>query len=161
MDKSSLTSSSLSTIVAIIVSFLIASAMNVYPFNTATASLRPMVLVMVLVFWLIFQPRYVGVMVAFVIGLSADLLLDTRLGQQAFAAVVVALTIKLSSIYLKQLSLLSAWLLACFSLLIFQVVLWLLQWIGQGIFASSSMISMLVSMVTWPLLYLALQRFVR
>ena len=49
MDKSSLTSSSLSTIVAIIVSFLIASAMNVYPFNTATASLRPMVLVMVLV----------------------------------------------------------------------------------------------------------------
>ena len=161
MDKSSLTSSSLSTIVAIIVSFLIASAMNVYPFNTATASLRPMVLVMVLVFWLIFQPRYVGVMVAFVIGLSADLLLDTRLGQQAFAAVVVALTIKLSSIYLKQLSLLSAWLLACFSLLIFQVVLWLLQWLGQGIFASSSMISMLVSMVTWPLLYLALQRFVR
>ncbi|WP_227429922.1 rod shape-determining protein MreD [Psychrobacter sp. I-STPA6b] len=161
MGKSSLAPSSVSTILAIVVSFIIASAINVYPFSTSTVSMRPMALIMVLIFWLIFQPRYVGVFVAFIIGLSADLLLDTRLGQQAFSAVIVALVIKLSSIYLRQLSLTMAWLLACFGLFIFQLVLWLLQYIGQNIFASSSAVSMLVSMITWPVVYLSLQRFIR
>lgn len=159
MDESSLTSSPATTVTVIVVSFLVASAVNIYPFNISTASMRPMALIMVLVFWLMFQPRYVGVFVAFLIGLAADLLLDTRLGQQAFAAVMVALVIKLSSIYLKQLTPIMAWLLASSSLLVFQLSLWILQYIGQNIFVSGSAISMLVSMVTWPLVYLILQRF--
>ena len=161
MDESSLTSSPVSTVAVIIVSFMIASAMNIYPFNLSTASMRPMMLVMVLIFWLMFQPRYVGVFAAFFIGLIADLLLDTRLGQQAFAAVMVALVIKLSSIYLKQLTPIMAWLLASVSLLVFQLSLCILQYIGQNIFVSVSIISMLVSMVSWPLVYLVLQRFIR
>ncbi len=104
-----------------------------------------------------FQPRYVGVFVAFLIGLSADLLLDTRLGQQAFAAVMVAFVIKLSSIYLKQLTPITAWILASLSLFVFQLSLWILQYIGQNIFVSNSAIAMLVSIATWPLVYLVLQ----
>ncbi|WP_230659236.1 rod shape-determining protein MreD [Psychrobacter sp. I-STPA10] len=157
MDKSSLTSSSASTVVVIMASFMIASAINVYPFNISTASMRPMALIMVLIFWLMFQPRYVGVFVAFLIGLSADLLLDTRLGQQAFAAVMVAFVIKLSSIYLKQLTPITAWILASLSLFVFQLSLWILQYIGQNIFVSNSAIAMLVSIATWPLVYLVLQ----
>ena len=88
-------------LLAVILSFVIASSLNVYPLSPTMATLRPMVMIMVLIFWLLFQPRYIGVFSAFTIGLIADLLLDTRLGQQAFAAVVVALVIKISSIYIR------------------------------------------------------------
>jgi len=89
-------------LIAIILSFVVASSLNVYPLSPNMATLRPMALIMVLIFWLLFQPRYVGIFTAFTIGLIADLLMDTRLGQQAFAAVVVALIIKITSIYIRE-----------------------------------------------------------
>ena len=73
----------------IVLSFIVASSLSVYPLSPSMATLRPMVMMMVLIFWLLFQPRYVGVFAAFTIGIIADLLMDTHLGQQAFAAVVV------------------------------------------------------------------------
>ena len=42
----------------IILSFIIASSLSVYPLSPSMAALRPMVMVMVLIFWLLFQPRY-------------------------------------------------------------------------------------------------------
>ncbi|MEC9444567.1 MAG: rod shape-determining protein MreD, partial [Pseudomonadota bacterium] len=97
-------------IVVIVLSFIIASSLNVYPLSPSMATLRPMIMIMVLIYWLLFQPRYVGIFTAFTIGLIADLLMDTHLGQQAFAAVVVALVIKITSIYVRQLNTISAWL---------------------------------------------------
>ncbi|MER1974350.1 MAG: rod shape-determining protein MreD, partial [Psychrobacter alimentarius] len=63
-------------IAAIILSFVAASSLNVYPLNPSMATLRPMVMIMVLIFWLLFQPRYVGIFTAFTIGIIADLLMD-------------------------------------------------------------------------------------
>lgn len=146
-------------VLAIVLSFILASSLNVYPLSQGTAILRPMVMIMVLIFWLIFQPRHTGLFTAFVIGLIADLLLDTRLGQQAFAAVVMALVIKIASIYIKQLYTLGAWFLACVCLLVFQSVLWILQLITQNTFVPQGGISMLMSMACWPLILLALRRY--
>lgn len=125
------------------------------------ATLRPMVMVMVLIFWLLFQPRYVGIFTAFTIGLVADLLMDTHLGQQAFAAVMVALVIKISSIYVRQLNTVNAWLIASLSLLLFQLSLWMLQMFIQDIFVAQSALSLLMSIVSWPLVLLALRKFAR
>ncbi len=146
-------------LIVIVLSFVIASSLNVYPLSPHMATLRPMVMIMVLIFWLLFQPRYVGVFTAFAIGLIADLLLDTRLGQQAFAAVVVALMIKVSSIYLKQLTTVNAWLLASLGLIVFQLNLWLLQFITQNTFVLQSGLSLLMSLLSWPLILLSLRRF--
>lgn len=148
-------------IVTIILSFVVASSLNVYPLSPSMATLRPMVMVMVLIFWLLFQPRYVGVFTAFTVGFIADLLMDTHLGQQAFAAVVVALFIKISSIYVKQLNTLSAWLIASVGLIVFQLILWILQMFIQNVFIAQSALSLLMSIISWPLVLLALQRFIR
>ncbi len=148
-------------IATIILSFVVASSLNVYPLNPTMATLRPMVLIMVLIFWLLFQPRYVGIFAAFTIGLIADLLMDTHLGQQAFAAVVVALIIKISSIYIRQLSAFSAWLVASLGLIVFQLTLWILQLAIQNVFVAQSALSLLTSIVSWPLVILALRKFVR
>lgn len=147
-------------IAAIILSFIAASSLNIYPLSPSMASLRPMVLIMVLIFWLLFQPRYVGIFTAFTIGLIADLLMDTHLGQQAFAAVVVALFIKITSIYVRQLNTLNAWLIASLGLIIFQLSLWVLQLAIQNIFVAQFAISLIMSIISWPLVLLVLRKFV-
>ncbi|MGO2341041.1 MAG: rod shape-determining protein MreD [Psychrobacter sp.] len=148
-------------IVTIILSFVVASSLNIYPLSPSMATLRPMVMVMVLVFWLLFQPRYVGIFTAFTIGFIADLLMDTHLGQQAFAAVVVALVIKLTSIYVKQLNTVSAWVIASLGLTVFQLALWVLQMFVQNIFVAQSAFSLMMSILSWPLVLLILRKFTR
>ncbi|MBE0440546.1 MAG: rod shape-determining protein MreD [Psychrobacter sp.] len=148
-------------IVTIILSFVVASSLNIYPLSPSMATLRPMVMVMVLVFWLLFQPRYVGIFTAFTIGFIADLLMDTHLGQQAFAAVVVAFVIKLTSIYVKQLNTVSAWVIASLGLIVFQITLWVLQMFVQNIFVAQSAFSLMISILSWPLVLLVLRKFTR
>jgi len=148
-------------IVVIALSFIVASSLNVYPLSPSMATLRPMVMIMVLIYWLLFQPRYVGIFTAFTIGLIADLLMDTHLGQQAFAAVVVALVIKIVSIYVRQLNTISAWLIASLGLFVFQLNLWILQLFVQNIFVAKSALSLIMSIISWPLVLLALRKFAR
>ena len=145
----------------IVLSFIIASSLSVYPLSPSMATLRPMVMIMVLIFWLLFQPRYVGIFSAFTVGLIADLLMDTHLGQQAFSAVLVALMLKVTSIYVRQLNTLSAWLLASLALTVFQLSLWVLQMFVQNIFVAQSVYSLLMSILSWPLVLLVLRKFVR
>ena len=145
----------------IVLSFIIASSLIVYPLSPSMATLRPMVMVMVLIFWLLFQPRYVGIFSAFTIGLIADLLMDTHLGQQAFSAVIVALVIKVTSIYIRQLNTISAWIVASLGLFVFQASLWMLQMFVQDVFVAQSTFSLLMSIISWPLVLLTLRKFVR
>ena len=148
-------------IVVIVLSFIIASSLNVYPLSPSMATLRPVIMIMVLIYWLLFQPRYVGIFTAFTIGLIADLLMDTHLGQQAFAAVVVALVIKITSIYVRQLNPISAWLIASLGLIVFQLNLWMLQMFIQNTFIAKSALSLMMSIISWPLVLLALRKFAR
>ncbi len=145
----------------IVLSFIIASSLSVYPLNPSMATLRPMIMIMVLIFWLLFQPRYVGIFSAFAIGLIADLLMDTHLGQQAFSAVAVALMIKVTSIYIRQLNTISAWIIASLGLFVFQASLWMLQMFVQDVFVAQSTFSLLMSIISWPLVLLTLRKFVR
>lgn len=148
-------------IITIILSFVVASSLNVYPLSPSMATLRPMVMIMVLIFWLLFQPRYVGIFTAFTIGIIADLLMDTHLGEQAFAAVVVALFIKITSVYIRQMNTASAWLVASFGLIIYQLNLWMLQMFVQNVFVAQATLSLLMSILSWPLVLFALRKFAR
>ncbi|AAZ18348.1 rod shape-determining protein MreD [Psychrobacter arcticus 273-4] len=145
----------------IVLSFIIASSLSVYPLSPSMATLRPMIMIMILIYWLLFQPRYVGIFSAFTIGLIADLLMDTHLGQQAFSAVVVALMIKVTSIYIRQLNTVSAWIIASLGLFVFQASLWMLQMFVQNVFVAQSTFSLLMSIISWPLVLLTLRKFVR
>ena len=148
-------------LLAIILSFVVASTPNVYPLSPTMATLRPMIMIMVLIFWLLFQPRYVGIFTAFVVGIAADLLMDTHLGQQAFAAVVMVLVLRIASIQVKQLNTLSAWFLATIGLVVFQLSLWILQLLTQSFFVAQSGLSLLMSILSWPLILLLLRGFTR
>ena len=143
----------------IFLSFITASALSVYPLSSSVAALRPMLMVMVLIFWLIFQARHVGLKTAFAIGIIIDLLMDSRLGLHAFATILVVLVIDLMRKQLKSLTLTTAWLIAGVGLITYQLCLWLLQPMMQHSAASPSALPLLTSMVSWPLILLLLRRF--
>ncbi len=148
-------------LIAIVLSLVVASSPNVYPLSPTMATLRPMFMIMVLVFWLLFQPRYVGLFTAFMVGIAADLLMDTHLGQQAFAAVAMVLALRICSIQIKHLTTLNAWFLASIGLIVFQLSLWMLQLINQSLFVAQSGLSLLMSIISWPLILLVLRGFAR
>lgn len=159
MMKNSL--SPFQSLMVVVASFIVASVINIYPMGLDASVLRPMALIMVLIFWLIYKPNYVGVITAFAIGISSDLLLDTRLGQQAFAAVIMAFSIRFMGQYIKQLNLYIAWTIATIALIIFQLTLWAVQYLTQNIFFTSALFSLMISIVTWPLVFLPLISFVQ
>lgn len=144
-----------------LLSFVVASILSVYPLAANIAVFRPMWLVIALIFWLIFQPRLVGVWLAFLIGLIADFLTDSRIGQQALCAVLVAFFVKFISGYLKKLSTNSVWLLAAACLLVYQVCLIILHFFTQAIFAPQLLYSVGVSILFWPLWVAVLSRYTR
>lgn len=143
----------------IFLSVIVASALSVYPLSPHIATLRPMLMIMVLIFWLLFQPRYVGIFTAFTIGVVVDLLMDTRLGEHAFAAVMLTLVIQKIGVYIKSLTMVSAWFMAIIGLITFQLSSWLLQLMPQNTVAIASALPLLVSIISWPLLYFVLRRF--
>ena len=159
MMKNSL--SPFQSLMVVVTSFIVASVINIYPMGLDASVLRPMALIMVLIFWLIYKPNYVGVITAFAIGIISDLLLDTRLGQQAFAAVIMAFSIRFMGQYIKQLNLYIAWTIATIALIIFQLTLWAVQYLTQNIFFTSALFSLMISIVTLPLVFLPLIRFVQ
>lgn len=145
--------------IAMFISFMLASILSIYPLMSNIAIFRPMWLVMVLVFWLIFQPSLIGVILAFFIGLGIDLLTDSRLGQQALCAVIVAFFAKFVSGYVKQLSSGLVWALASFCLIIYQTSLIILHFFTQGIFAPQLFLALITSILVWPLLVAILIKY--
>lgn len=148
--------------ILIAISFIVASMINVYPLGFVLAGYRPMMLMLVLCFWAMYQLKLVGTGVAFVIGLAADLLFDTHLGHQAFCAVAMVFFIRVATIYTKRLTLMSSWLLASTALFLYTGVLWVLQSFGQNGMTDfgfgSFLTSMLIFPIVWWVLSYALQK---
>jgi len=69
--------------------------------------------------------------------------------------------IKIVSIYVRQLNTISAWLIASLGLFVFQLNLWILQLFVQNIFVAKSALSLIMSIISWPLILLALRKFAR
>lgn len=138
---------------SIFASFVLASMLNVYPLSFGLASYRPMILILVLIFWTMYQPRVVGVSVAFFVGLFSDLILDTRLGHQAFCAVAMVFLLRLASSYTKRLDFMSAWILAGASLVFYRCLLWLFELLTHDNFAWTGFLSVLMSVICFAPLY--------
>ena len=69
---------------------MLALVANLVPLEGVALALRPDFLALVLLFWCIQEPRFVGVGVAWVMGLAMDVGDATLLGQHALAYAVLA-----------------------------------------------------------------------
>ena len=72
------------------VSLLVALLLGLVPLPGMLQPLRPYWLALVLAYWLLEEPDYVGLGVAFLLGVVADLVFGGLLGEQALRLVVMA-----------------------------------------------------------------------
>lgn len=142
-------------IVGMVASFVVASMLNVYPLKY-TFGIRPMFLVMVLAFWVMYRSSMMSVWAVFLVGLSCDLLLGTHLGHQAFCAVAMAFALRFMLLYTKELTLIQAWVLAVIGLGIYQTLLWILQAFSHHVFTWIGFGSLMSSITLFPLFWFPL-----
>src|SRR5262245_17434740 len=74
----------------ILLTFFLALVVNLVPASGLVLALRPDFLAIVLLYWCIQEPRYVGVGVAWILGLVMDVADATVFGQHALAYAVLA-----------------------------------------------------------------------
>ena len=70
----------------ILLTLFIALLANIVPLSPAATALRPDILALVLLYWCIREPRYVGVGTAWFVGLIMDVADATLFGQHALAS---------------------------------------------------------------------------
>lgn len=143
----------------IVISLLVATVLTVYPVPYGWVSLRPLWLVMVALFWVLYQPAWCGVWFAFAVGLCADLLLDLQLGGQAFALVVVVSVVRILIQNRRVLTFANGWVLSTASVVMFMLINLVLQKLMGRQLSLTYWLSGLSSVLLWPLLYAGLQKW--
>ena len=81
---------SASFLIAFLLSLLLAFMMAVYPMSHAMSAVRPEFVCLVIMFWVLFCPRQVGVGIAWVVGLAQDIVEGGVWGGHALALSFVA-----------------------------------------------------------------------
>ena len=76
-------------IMIIVLSFLVGMILEAVPLPHWAVWLRPEWVFVILLFWVVSQPHYVGMCVAFLVGILMDLLTGTLLGQHALVFTLV------------------------------------------------------------------------
>lgn len=153
MNKNALT-----IIAVIIISLILASMANVYPLDFAVAMFRPMFMIVVLIFWVLYQPRFVGISIAFLVGLLCDLLLDTMLGSQAFSVAAAVLLVQNLRILTKKLTLSSSWIIGTVGLVVYRLFMWVFELFSYEYVGFSAVVGLLMSILIFPFVWTVLSK---
>lgn len=146
-------------LVMIVLSLLVASVLTVYPVAYSIATWRPLFMLLVMVFWLIFQPKWCGIWFAFSVGLIADLLLDYQLGQHGFSFVLIAFLLRYLTRERRVLQPLLMWAFVLAASFIHVLLMFFLQkMFGAGV-SLAHWLPWLSTALCWPVVYGLLKRW--
>ena len=138
-------------------SLLMAFALALWPLPDYLAVLRPNWLALVLCYWVLETPRRAGLGVAFALGLCADVVFGTLLGEQALRLCVIAFIVLRFRAQLRYFTLLQQALAVLALLLNDRVVVLMVRALaGEGWPPASFWIAPLVGAVLWPWIFLLL-----
>ena len=142
----------------IVLSFIGALALTVFPLPDWLAVARPEWVALVLIYWCMALPTRVGVGIAWGLGLMLDVLRIGLLGQNALTLCIIAyITLKLY----QRLRVFPLWqqALSVFVLVSLHqmLILWVKGITGQSIDLVTYWLPSLSSMIAWPLVYIVLR----
>jgi len=143
----------------IVASLLFASVLTVYPVAYDLALWRPMFMLLVTVFWVIFQPKWCGIWFAFSVGLACDLLLDYPLGQHGFSFVLVAFLLRYLTRERRVLQPLLMWAFVLGASFLHLLVLFILQKMVSAELSLGHWLTWLSTALCWPIVYSGLKRW--
>ena len=144
----------------IVISVLICSVLVVYPLSYNVASWRPLIMLMVTLFWVLCQPKWCGVWFAFSIGLFTDLLLDAPLGLNALSYVLLTFSIRYFVRERRVMTFSNTWMIAGLGLLGHLLFILFAQVIsGMQFSITRHWLPLLSSVMLWPVLYYCLRKW--
>jgi rod shape-determining protein MreD len=139
-------------------SLILASLLTTLPLPIYLKELKPLWLPMILLLWMIYFPGYIGVGIAWLVGLWADILLGTMLGVHAVAFSFVCY---IAILFQRRLSMLSLFQQAVMVLLMLEMILLILFWIQYGIGFPPVKLSYWLSGLSTIFIWLILSRWVQ
>lgn len=135
----------------IVLSFIIAFLLAVYPMPQQLLWARPEWVTLVLIYWVIALPQRIGITVSFTVGLVLDLLEGAVLGQNALSLTVVAY---LSLVLYQRLRLFNVWQQAGVVFIMIGINELVAQWVQNLIGVGSKnllfLLPALLSALLWP-----------
>lgn len=147
---------------AIPVSFFVAFLLMALPLPQELAYWRPAWVAIVLVFWVLNEPAWVGLTVAFLVGLLLDVLLGTVFGLHPLSLCVIAWLTRLSSRWVRVFSIWQTGGLVFGLVLVGLLVeLTVLGIVGKAPGSLLFWLPALSSALVWPVVMLALRRWSR
>lgn len=143
-------------------SILIAFILALLPLPDWALWLRPAWILLVLIYWTMMTPHQVGVGIAWIIGIGADLLQGTTLGEHAFAYTIVTYFVSRFSIRLRMYPLIQQWLSVFIFVTLYQFIIYCVQgFIGNLPSSPLYWLASVTSILVWPWLYFLLRDYNR
>ena len=144
----------------IIFSVIICSVLVVYPMAYAFAGWRPLLMLMITLFWVLGQPTWCGVWFAFSMGLFTDLLLDAPLGLHALSYVLISFITRYLTRERRIMTFSNMWVIASLAILAHLLYILLVQVLSDMQFSiTRHWQPLLSSILLWPVLYYCLRRW--
>ena len=138
-------------------SFALGLLFAILPLPAGAAAARPFLLAMLMAYWSMEVPNKVGIGTAFVVGLFADLVTATLLGEHALRLVVLVFLVQRFRARLRFFPLWQQSLALGLLLGNDQVLLAIIHWLGGAALpAWNSVLSPLLGMLLWPWMYVLL-----
>lgn len=145
-------------LIAIILSVVIGSILMVYPLSYALAGWRPLVMLLITLFWVLCQPTWCGVWFAFGVGIFTDLLLDAPLGMNALSFVVLTFVARYLTREHRIMSFGKLWMIVFIAVTMHLTFIWLAFAMGGMNFSiARHWQPMLSSILLWPAFYYCLK----
>lgn len=144
--------------IAIIISLLLALMLNMLPLPDWANHLRPDWVALVLIYWAMALPMFVGVITAFIFGLLMDVSLSTLLGQHALALVIVVFLVQKLYLRIRVYTLIQQAIFVGILLIINQLlVLWVSGMTNTAPDTSAYFLPSLTGAFIWPWLFIILR----
>ncbi len=143
---------SLSGILIILVSLLIALILSILPLPAWVLLIQPQWIILVILYWIIVIPHRISIGIAWIIGLLLDVLYGTLLGEHALALCVLAFLAQRLHRQIRMFPLLQQAFSVFILVIIYQaLLLWIQGTLGQiGNNINWFWVSALTSMLLWP-----------
>ena len=146
----------MNSFLVILISFFISIALTISTFPLGSFS--PDWIHLFLIYWILAAPKSVGLVVSWIIGLTADVVVESTLGANALVYVLISYIILKTYKTIRYLTVFQQGIIVLF-LLIFKytILLWIDKLLTIGNYGLSVYWIPLVSAIIWPIIFFSLR----
>ncbi len=141
------------------ISIVIGSVLIAYPVSPAWNVWRPEFMLLLVLYWVMNQPKWCGVWFAFLVGITTDLLLDSHLGLHGFAYVLLMFSARFLTINRRVLTYFSLWIIASIVVFMDLVLSFLYQRMMGNVVQLWFWSPLIPSILMWPVICFFLKRW--